>query len=64
MSFEDFLENFRALNVCRVRNWQETRIRGKFLRLRDDNDSNERVISKFYYELDIQDKTNVFIGLH
>jgi hypothetical protein len=38
MCFEDFLKYFRSLNVCRVRNWQETRIRGKFIRIKDIND--------------------------
>jgi hypothetical protein len=35
MCFSDFVAHFRALNVCRVRNWQETRIRGKFIRVRN-----------------------------
>lgn len=39
MSYEDFIKHFRGLNVCRVRNWQENRIRGKFVRLRDQSDS-------------------------
>ncbi len=38
MSFEDFVQNFRGLNICRVRNWQENRVRGKFLRLTDEED--------------------------
>jgi hypothetical protein len=38
MCFDDFIKYFRSLNVCRVRNWQENRIRGKFLRLKDEAD--------------------------
>jgi len=38
MCFEDFVKNFRALNVCMVANWQENRIRGKFIRLKDSYD--------------------------
>jgi calpain-15 len=65
MSFEDFIKFFRSLNVCRVRNWQENRIRGKFLRLRDENDPNfEQVVSKWYYELDVKEESTFFIGLH
>jgi calpain-15 len=55
MSFADFCKFFRSINVCRVRNWQETRIRGKFLRIEEYLDSNtEQVVSKWYYELEIK----------
>lgn len=56
MSFEDFVKYFRSLNVCRVRNWQENRIRGKFLRIKDEIDENfEQVISKWYYEIEVDE---------
>lgn len=65
MCFDDFIKNFRSLNVCRVRNWQENRIRGKFLRIKDLNDqTQEQVISKFYYALTVTEKSRMFIGLH
>jgi hypothetical protein len=32
MNFKDFVENFESLDVCRVRNWDEVRIRGRFVR--------------------------------
>lgn len=65
MAFEDFIKFFRSLNVCRVRNWQENRIRGKFLRIRDEVDKDfEQVISKWYYELNFDETTKIFIGLH
>lgn len=65
MSFEDFIKQFKSLNVCRVRNWQEQRIRGKFIRLEDENDAGfEQVVSKWYYELAVHEKTHIFIGLH
>ena len=55
MAFEDFTKYFRSLNVCRVRNWQENRIRGKFLKIQDKNDPNfEQVISKWYYEIEVE----------
>lgn len=56
MSFEDFIKHFRSLNVCRVRNWQENRIRGKFLRIKDElNENFEQVISKWYYEIEVEE---------
>ena len=55
MSFKDFKANFRAVNVCRVRNWQCVRIRGKYLRTREaDNPQIDQVVSKWYYEFEIK----------
>jgi hypothetical protein len=31
MAFEDYIQNFRGLNACRVKNWEEVRIKGKFI---------------------------------
>lgn len=30
MNFKDFSENFKALNVCKVFDYQEVRIKGEF----------------------------------
>lgn len=50
MSFEDFIEYFRTISVCRVKNWEEIRLKGKFLRIQDKNNTyNEIVLSKWYY---------------
>ena len=35
MSFSDFVSNFDSLDVCRVRNWDEVRIRGRYVRFSD-----------------------------
>ena len=65
MSYEDSLAKFACLNVCKAVNMHETRIRGKFLRIQDIEDSTiEVVISKWYYSVDVQVRTHVFIGLH
>jgi hypothetical protein len=64
MSFEDFTKHFKGINVCRVRNWQESRIRGKFLRVTDNQTGYDSVISKWYYELVVNDEVEMFIGLH
>lgn len=64
MSFQDVIKLFRCLNVCRVANWQENRIRGKFLRITDDGSSSEQVLSKWYYELAVDEPVEMFIGLH
>ena len=65
MCFEDFIKYFRCLNVCRVRNWEEVRIKGKFIRVQNIDDPDiEVVLSKWYYSLDINEPTRVYIGLH
>jgi hypothetical protein len=38
MSFKDFTTNFDSLDVCRVANWDELRLRGRFIRYFDVND--------------------------
>jgi len=65
MSFDDFIKHFRSLNVCRVRNWEEVRIKGKFIRVQNIDDPDiEVVLSKWYYSLDINEPTRIYIGLH
>jgi len=53
MSFEDFVKHFKSICVCRVRNWQEVRIRGKFLCVEEDvapgSPRIDQVISRWYY---------------
>jgi calpain-15 len=65
MSFKDFIDHFDSLDVCRVRNWDEVRIRGRFVRYSDtDNSSVEVVQSKWLYAIDVPTKSHVLIGLH
>ena len=64
MCFEDFVQNFRGINVCRVRNWQETRMRGKFLKVIDNKTGYDSVASKWYYELVVHKEQEIFVGLH
>ena len=65
MSYEDMLANFKALNLCRVKNWEEVRIKGKFIRVQDIEDSNlEVVLSKWYYSFDITTPTKIFLSIH
>jgi calpain-15 len=65
MCFEDFISIFKGLNVCRVKNWEEVRIKGKFIRVQNVDDSDiEVVLSKWYYSLDVNEPTKVIIGVH
>lgn len=54
MSYKDFLTYFSGLTVCKVRNWDEARIKGKFVKVTDVDDPNiEVIMSKWYYSLEI-----------
>jgi hypothetical protein len=62
MSFRDFVANFRALNVCKVNDWEEIRVKGEFSTKMSDLDSLGR--SRYYYEIQVAQKQRVLIGLH
>ena len=65
MSYSDFVQHFANLSVCRIRNWEEVRMKGKFIRVPDVEDSNVEVImSKWYYSLDLTHKCSLHIGIH
>jgi calpain-15 len=44
MCFSDFVANFDSLDVCRVRNWDEIRIRGRFIRFADTENQTVEVV--------------------
>jgi calpain-15 len=65
MSYFDFIKNFNSLNTCKIKNWDEVRIKGKFVRVEDVEDQNvEVVMSKWYYSLEVTEPTNVIVGIH
>ena len=65
MSYEDAVARFANLNVCKAVNMEEIRIRGKFLRIQDVEDSRIEIVpSKWYYSIDVDEATRVFIGIH
>lgn len=65
MSFEDFVKNFDSLDVCMVKDWDELRLRGRFIRFADMNDLTlEYCVSKWIYALEVHEKTHLVIGLH
>lgn len=66
MCYEDFCAKFDSLDVCRVANWDDMRLRGKFQRqvLPDQADHTEVCTSKWFYGLELQSKSHVVFGLH
>ena len=65
MSYEDFFMNFDSLTICKTQNWNELRLKGKFIRVQESqNPSNDWVISQFYYSFHLDKRTHIEIGLH
>jgi calpain-15 len=66
MSLEDFFMRYKSVTLCDVKNWNEVRLRGKFIKVTGKNDpGQDQVIPKFYYSFDIEeDETEVVISLH
>ena len=65
MSYSDFVECFDSFDVCRVRNWDEVRVRGRFIRFMDaSNATNEVVVSKWFYVVDVPVKSHVFMSMN
>lgn len=65
MNFQDFVKFFDSFEVCKISNWDELRLRGRFIRYYDLNDlDNEVVVSKWFYALEVPAKTHLVFGLH
>ena len=62
MGFQDFVANFRALNVCKVSDWDEVRVKGEFSSKLSEFD--QCVRSKYFYELSVHERQRVIIGIH
>ena len=54
------------MTVCRVKDWHEVRLLGKFVRIFDvEDDSYEAVLSKWSYHLEVHSEPQrVFITVH
>lgn len=70
MCFEDFLSHYTSINIAEVKPWEEIRLKGKFIRVKEvDNEElgtsdQDWVISKFYYTFTVQEACNICITVH
>lgn len=62
MSFADYRQNFRALNVCKVSDWDEVRVKGEFTNKMTEVSHGTK--SRYFYELSVTEKQRVLIGIH
>ena len=59
MCYEDFIRHFGAVNVTKVRQMNEIRLKGQFVRINE-----QEVSSKYFYYLQVPKKTTLLLGLH
>jgi len=62
MCYADFLKCFRNLNVCKVAEWHELRVKGEFTKGLFDSETQVRC--KSFYELTVTSRQKVLIGIH
>lgn len=65
ISYQDFFKYFNSITIWKVANFNEWRLKGKFIRVWEEEDPDEDwVISKFYYSFRLEEQSRIDIGLH
>jgi len=65
MTYSDFIEHFASMNTCMVQDWNETRLPGKFIRVKEASDPNsDMVLSNYFYEINVSKDTDAIISIH
>lgn len=63
LTFDDFFKEFSSFSVCYTKNWDEIRIRGKFVMLKEEDSNLDIALSKWYYCIQLEKATNIIISL-
>jgi hypothetical protein len=63
---EELTKKFKFVCVCYAKNWEEVRIKGKFITAEAGTENNEYPISmsRWYYSMDLPQDSTVHICLH
>lgn len=66
MSLLEAVSFFKRMSVCRVKNWQEIRLPGKFVRVYDSEDHDySAVLSQWYYQIEVNSEPQrVYLTVH
>lgn len=65
MTYDDFIEYFASMNTCMVQDWNESRLPGKFIRVKEASDPNsDMVLSNYFYEINVSKDTDAIISIH
>jgi hypothetical protein len=63
LTIEDFLKEFKKVIVCFTEKWEDVRIRGKFVDIGNDINNNNSIVSKCFYNINLESETNLIINL-
>lgn len=64
MSYKDFINLYDQIIICKVENWNEIRLKGKFIKVNEVTSTNDWILSQFYYTFSLSQTTRLEIGLH
>ena len=65
LTYDKFLSEFNSVVICFTKNWDEVRLRGKFITNNNKEDEHNYILpmSKWYYSMNLSKPTNVIISL-
>ena len=66
MSLLEVVSFFKRMTVCRVKNWYEARMPGKFVRVYDSEDHDySAVLSQWYYQIEVNSEPQrIYLTVH
>jgi hypothetical protein len=66
ISEEELLKKFQYVCICYAKNWEEVRVKGKFITAEAGSEENQYPISmsRWYYSMDLPQASEVHICLH
>lgn len=65
VTLEELYNKFDGFSTCMVEEWNEMRLKGKFIRvLAAEDRERDSVISKFYYKMNVPEDTKAVITIH
>ena len=64
IEYDDFFKYYESLTVCKIENWRELRLKGKFIKAEEMQSGNQTVISQFYYSLKLENSAHIELGIH
>ena len=68
VSEEDLLKKFKYVCICYAHNWEEVRIKGKFITAEANKEQSNQQhtisISRWYYSMDLPQASEIHICLH
>ena len=64
LTIEDFFKEFKNIIVCFTEKWEDVRIRGKFVDIGNEDSNNNLIVSKCFYNINLESETNLIINLY